>query len=328
MIGPTHMAGVGDPQSGDSQAADIATRVYFEGWVLALTFATQEEARAGRWGYAVACFLIGAFLQLVVIRWDWIRRNPRLATTARNVATDARWWVGTLILFLVFLAFSPYVEQARWPYSWLPTEGRARIQSLEDQLDAQRHDLVTAQQQITSLQTELQANRNTPPTAQASVAPEADLSPVDRATKLEIWNSVNDEHMSGFVNSYNDLDQALAGWRDRIKGNKSEFISKLEASKKELAMASARLEKLRGEYASYSDISSVIEQPYTAGTLKTIDELVDAVKALSDKLPADYEVIINPYMGNVRVETTHLQNWITDVKRMANLKITELSGRR
>jgi hypothetical protein len=102
---------------------DFLDRAYFEGWALALTFGTVEEARAGRLGYAVACAVMSALCQFVVVRWGWLKHNanPRFVATTHKIVTDARWWISTLMVFLAFLALSPYVEQGRWPFSQTAT---------------------------------------------------------------------------------------------------------------------------------------------------------------------------------------------------------------
>ena len=98
----------------------IADRIYIEGWVLALTFGAVEEWRAGRMATAFLCAVMSAFCQFVVIRWSaWIKTHPNNpALRSLNViATDARWWVATLMVFIAYLAFSPFVEQQRWPFT-------------------------------------------------------------------------------------------------------------------------------------------------------------------------------------------------------------------
>jgi hypothetical protein len=311
------------------ETADGAIR----GWMVAVGFTLvltggelMTEKDGVRFGTGVLLAVAGLPCYLSAYWWKALKPKlpERFLATLNGVATDARWWAGGLLIFLTALLLSPGIGNLLRSQTWLPSENSGRIQSLEKQLDGLRSDLVAAHEQIASLQTGQTNKTAAPPT---TIEPEAGLSSADRATKLEIWHSVHD-HINGFVNAYNDLDVALRNWRGNVKDNKNNLTSKLTSSKEALRSASERLEKLRAEYVSYNDIANVIHQQYTHPKLKSIFELVRALNALSDKLPADYEVIINPYVGNVRVEATHLANWMTDVQRMADIKVTQLSGRR
>src|SRR5258706_16373106 len=42
---------------------DLLERGYIEGWALALTFATEEEWRAGRYSTAIACLVLSIMIQ-------------------------------------------------------------------------------------------------------------------------------------------------------------------------------------------------------------------------------------------------------------------------
>jgi hypothetical protein len=88
------------------------------------------------------------------------------------------------------------------------------------------------------------------------------------------------------------------------------------------------LDKLRREYHDYSDVLTVLSQPYTASTQKAIEAFAGAIHNLPTTLPADYELSLRPYAGKVSIEATNLVNWIGDTRRIAALKIKELSGRR
>jgi hypothetical protein len=71
-----------DATAADGKApwiTDFLDRAYFEGWALALIFGTVEEARSGRYGYAIACGFMSALCQFVVVRWGWLKlhAHPR-----------------------------------------------------------------------------------------------------------------------------------------------------------------------------------------------------------------------------------------------------------
>src|ERR1700733_2552123 len=95
----------------------IADRIYIEGWALALTFAAVERWLSGEHVASIGCAIMSAICQFVVIRWaTWIKTHPdnRLLRSLNGVATNAGWWVATLMVFLGYLALSPYM-QGYWP---------------------------------------------------------------------------------------------------------------------------------------------------------------------------------------------------------------------
>jgi hypothetical protein len=166
--------------SGQESSANynaIADRVYIEGWALALIFGTVDKALVGDWWAAFVCAAMSAFCQFVVIRWSaWLKAHPenRLIITLHAVATDARWWIATVVFFLSFIALSPYVEQHRWPFSSVPVATfpspptqdmvpRADFENLkaesavaQAQLDSTKRELETARQAKAQLDTKTQ----------------------------------------------------------------------------------------------------------------------------------------------------------------------------
>jgi hypothetical protein len=95
-----------------------------------------------------------------------------IRSPTHKIATDARWWIGTLMAFLAFLSLSPYVEERRWPFaSWFnytigagATAQKATLtewlQKAQQERDAARQQLVTLKgvpSQLASLQAELVA---------------------------------------------------------------------------------------------------------------------------------------------------------------------------
>jgi hypothetical protein len=64
---------------------------------------------------SAGCFIL---VSLAIIWWkhsDWL--PPKLVSTALLFVTDARWLVGAVSLLLIVSALSPFIEQARWPFS-------------------------------------------------------------------------------------------------------------------------------------------------------------------------------------------------------------------
>jgi hypothetical protein len=61
--------------------------------------------------------LAAVALTAIAMRWQRISAVwPRFGETFNSIASDARWWVASLLTLLVAAAALPYVEQGRWPY--------------------------------------------------------------------------------------------------------------------------------------------------------------------------------------------------------------------
>jgi hypothetical protein len=100
----------------------LLERAYIEGWVLALTFGAEEELRAGHVGLGLVLVIMTLVGQAIVIKWAMIKTRlaptfPRFFITFNSLASDARWWVVTLMILLVVVTLSPFIEQHRLPQS-------------------------------------------------------------------------------------------------------------------------------------------------------------------------------------------------------------------
>lgn len=74
-----------------------------------------------RWFLGVPLIVLGT--ACFYSAWAWKRLRARLTQGGREkaaaIATDPRWWLATLLVFLIVMAASPYVEQRRWPFEWV-----------------------------------------------------------------------------------------------------------------------------------------------------------------------------------------------------------------
>lgn len=68
---------------------------------------------------SVTWWIIAAFMAVFDFYWLKIKTffGPRFSATMISIATDARWWVGTILVLLLVVTLSPFVEQRRWPFS-------------------------------------------------------------------------------------------------------------------------------------------------------------------------------------------------------------------
>ena len=166
----------------------LLERAYIEGWVLALTFGAEEELRAGHIVTGLVVLAVSIIGQIVVIRWPKIRariavRTPVFTDKFSHLVSDPRWWVVTLMVFMGYLALSPYVQQQRWPFSTVfhepPTaeEMAKAIAPLQRQLDAANMIIADLREKISRLQPTSSASGNQPPIS----------SSINWQTNLSAW---------------------------------------------------------------------------------------------------------------------------------------------
>ncbi len=221
-------------------------------------------------------------------------------------------WGLYLVYLLIVLGVGCYLAP------WQRITGRAQIAELQSQLEA-------AQQHIASLETPTRP----PPTTQSlpPVPSTANLSAEDRDIKLDVWNTINNDCLDNFRTAWdNYLANIFRSWVTRVQ-NKG-IVDILTNAQNQIITGTECLAKIRHRYSKYNDIVQVIVEPYTVLTEKAIDDFVHAVNDLPEPVPEDYEVRLRQYAGHLHVQATHLQNWMTDVSRIANQQISELSGRK
>ncbi len=103
----------------DDQKQDRAVWAFIELYALGAVFHGFDVMRPDGLTAAAGWWIAGGILAVIGWHWAKVRRwiSPRLAATTASIATDARWWVATAILFLLVGTFSRFVEERRWPYS-------------------------------------------------------------------------------------------------------------------------------------------------------------------------------------------------------------------
>jgi hypothetical protein len=136
------------------------------------------------------------------------------------------------------------------------------------------------------------------PPGPPSVPSASNLSPADKATNLDIWNSVNTDCLNKLSTGVIDsLYKLLDDWPLKIKTDRAGFKARLSNVKEELNADSTCVEKSRNTYPNYKDISQILEQPYISPTRDAIDEFARAIDELPQELPADFDVELRRYAG-------------------------------
>lgn len=143
-----------------SEEIPETTDAAIRGWIVAIAFTlvlvggelmSEKDASAVRFWLGLGLVVAGLPCYLSAGWWKTLKPNlnVRFLLTLNGVATDARWWFGILVAFLVFLTFSPFIEQKRWPFSvWFAGPSQEEVDNLRSRLNTTMKDLNDAQQQI------------------------------------------------------------------------------------------------------------------------------------------------------------------------------------
>jgi hypothetical protein len=76
----------------------------------------EADSTLAALGYGVAAVVVA--IGDYKLKW-LLSGSPKLAKSLNHVASDARWWTAVVMVSLLIIAFSPYVEQRRWPFAWM-----------------------------------------------------------------------------------------------------------------------------------------------------------------------------------------------------------------
>jgi hypothetical protein len=150
------------------------------------------------------------------------------------------------------------------------------------------------------------------------------------ATQTELWhsiqNAVNDVNSPNgpVVVAYNYGDRVLNIWETHIAENRSDYLGGLADFKKKVSDAAAVMQKLRTDYPNFKDVSETIDQPYLGPLLDSIDNFSEAVSALPEPLPPNYQTTIREKAGTVRKQMKIFNDWISNVQSTSKIKLNQL----
>jgi hypothetical protein len=136
----------------------LLERAYIEGWVLALTFGAEEELRAGHIGTGLLVTAMSIGGQFIVIRWPKIKariaeRSPGFTEKFSRLVSNPAWWVVTFMVFLAYLALSPFAQQQKWPsfpISWNTPSASEIAESVVERLPKQPTPITPTAEEIAS----------------------------------------------------------------------------------------------------------------------------------------------------------------------------------
>jgi hypothetical protein len=91
-----------------------AARVFIAGLALAVIFRAVEKFDWPEWHEAAIWGLVALVLTVVDIKLSWVVQmvGLRASKTLNLVATDARWWIGSLLAIFIFVGLSPLLRDS------------------------------------------------------------------------------------------------------------------------------------------------------------------------------------------------------------------------
>lgn len=117
------------------ETADGAVRGFIALFLLGAVLEGWTAWHHDEFNRALQYWGVGAMLAALGVFWKKLREllGPRFSTSAVSVATDFRWWIGSVVIILSWLTLSPYVEQQRWPFAtWFAREPIPSVDQIAD----------------------------------------------------------------------------------------------------------------------------------------------------------------------------------------------------
>jgi hypothetical protein len=87
------------------------------------------EKDGARFWIGLALGGCGFVCTYAAVFWNFVRQRLPGGTTAEinAIATSPRWWLGVMLLGSAAFIFSPFVEQQRWPFTYVFGYGKAPL---------------------------------------------------------------------------------------------------------------------------------------------------------------------------------------------------------
>jgi hypothetical protein len=305
----------------------------FEGYVMLF------DGRIGAGSISIA---IAVALTVIVVWWNRIIQwRPALGPKMELLVGDFRTWAATLLICLLAIVFSPFVEEKRWPLSaWfsppappqsLPSDVQT-INDLRSQLEAAKRERDAAtQQRDAAIQQRDSINqqlaKGNPPVPQQAPSPlqPVQLSKEEISSRIDTWRSIISQlnHISLLIK---DGYKLTGGWADGIRENRQQFVQNI---------ANFKIMWHDSMYAFWDmplldpgskDIFASINPNILNNVYLSLTRMLDVVSALPRQLPDDYEDAIRPYANAVKHDLDTDRDWITSTQKTAASKSAELSS--
>lgn len=276
----------------------------------------------------------GFGIPLVAIAWVFPFRADLFSRHFRaSVRRHAyRWWPAAVLLAFIYVVGPEIYQRATAPA--VPPMGVGFTQQqVDDKVATATKPL---QDQIAALQRDNNSLRQARSLNGVPVQPSTSLSAADIATKIGVWQSVN-QRMDDLAKILNEGYAMLDHWLPDAKSNRTDLINR--ANRLENAVQNFRIEldQLRNLYLKDADIAAALQAVYMPGGRvdpsysvftslpNSIHGFAHHLQGLGDPLPASIENEMIPYVGAFRRDLNALRDWQSQVRQTAASQDAELS---
>jgi hypothetical protein len=163
------------------ESPTAAARTYIAGIALACAFRAVEHYEYFWNMDSIISAGLAAMLTIGDWKLPWIlkKAGPQTTCLLNQLASDPRWWVGSIFLYLLIGTFSPFIEQWRLPFSVWSSHPRYisddttvvskadyealgdKLENMTDERNELKNRMEHASEQITILQHEIKKSQNT-----------------------------------------------------------------------------------------------------------------------------------------------------------------------
>jgi hypothetical protein len=251
------------------------------------------------------------------------------------------WVAATFSLLFLAIILAPFVEQRRWPFSIVfhdpPTaediaKATAPIRAERDAAIRQRDQAIRERDDAKRETQTLREQQRAP----ASQEQSSSLSAEDIATKIGVWQSIN-QQMNDLAGILNQGYAMLDKWLPDAKSNRTDLINRATALEASVQKFRTGLDQLRSLYLKDTDIATALDAVHLPGGRVdasysvftslpySIVQFVQHLQNLSDPLPKDVEYEMVPYIGAFRRDLNAMRDWQSQVRQTAATQDAELS---
>ncbi len=138
--------------------------------------------------------------------------------------------------------------------------------------------------------------------------------------RIDVWKSIG-----GIMNDFDRIlrggDAIIANW----KTNQATLAKSIVDFRQNFNVTRGRLEQLISTYPEFSDLKIIDLRGF-----QTLSARIENVQSASIQLPgnaasSDYEIIMAPYMGQLKREILQTQQLVSTIKSLVNSSVVELS---
>jgi hypothetical protein len=307
---------------------DKAVQLYIGtvSWILVLEGVSMMLHGESAWASAGA-IVSGTILFWVAYKWPALKTSagPQLSQTLGRIATDARWWMGALFLFLLALILFPAVQKWTIPSLTVPDSIVVQVLGWVWSLLWLVPGLLVATFIARQLLRKpasgapiarVNAAPVRPPAAFAQVAAPSPPAPPPRDTtsaydlpkKLELLDKAIDLLQGEFAAILQEENILRRGAPLAFQqGLRDEVFNRFLAFRKRMIDAQAALRAL--QTPKYPDISSALNQDVAPSFNPAMEACFGALAETTPERPPNYVFWMSQYWNALQTQSSVLDRW-------------------